>query len=168
MHQVLDLQKNVTDIPVLYKGSTFTYKDICYHPTGPFSDACALESLLQYWQNLHFKLDEVVYDEYQLFVLADYLDHFLSCTADPYAKMDTTKLHMPCRADYGGVMKPFNILNGYDGANYQNATEFVISFYLATADEEQRAMADAWNDAVMRYLSTCPITDRDTVISFWP
>lgn len=81
-----------------------------------------------------------------------------------------TKLFMSCRADTGAVMKPMNILGGYDGVNYQNATQFVISFYLNTTDDGQRAKADAWEKAVYNYtyrIAHCPSLYH-MAISYWP
>ena len=77
---MLDLQNTITNIQAEFEGKNISLNDVCFKPMAPDYDLCTIESVLQFWQNNKTKLDEVVWDEYQIFDLADHFDHFLHCS----------------------------------------------------------------------------------------
>ena len=79
--QVLDLQLSIQHLQAKYEGSAVTLKDICFQPLAPDNTDCTIQSILEYWQNNHTRLDKVKYDDYSgSFLEGDYLDHFSDCT----------------------------------------------------------------------------------------
>jgi hypothetical protein len=78
--QVLDLQQSIQKMAVEFKGENVTLQDICFQPLAPDNTECTIQSILEYWQNDHDKLDKTKYDDYTgAFLLGDYLDHFSDC-----------------------------------------------------------------------------------------
>lgn len=165
MHQVLELQENITNIEAEYEGQTLTLNDICFKPMAPDYDLCTIESVLQFWQNNKTRLDESVWDEYHIFDLADHFDHFLHCAQAPASVSDTTKLNMSCLADYGAPAFPWVVLGGYDGMNYQNATAFVITFVVNNhLDETKNKKAEAWEAEFIKFMKN--YTNTNMTIAF--
>ena len=79
LFKVLELQNTITNLQVEYEGQNITLNDICFKPMAPDYDVCTVESVLQFWQNNKTKLDEIIWDEWQIYDLADHFDHFLHC-----------------------------------------------------------------------------------------
>ena len=47
----------------------------------------------------------------------------------------------------------------FSDANYQNATSFVVSFYLNTTNEEMNWKADRWMEEINAYAGNYPTKD---------
>ncbi|XP_033109697.1 NPC intracellular cholesterol transporter 1-like [Anneissia japonica] len=151
LHQVLDLQNNITKIQVPYNGSLIGLDDICYKP---LSENCTIMSVLNYWQNSHEELDKVVKDQSGFWVLSDYHDHFLSCVVAPTSLNDTTHLHTPCMGTFGGPVFPWLAVGGYDGTNYNNATALVITMTVNNykTGDPRLEKALAWEQGFLKYM----------------
>ncbi|XP_077990039.1 NPC intracellular cholesterol transporter 1-like [Glandiceps talaboti] len=162
LHQVLDLQLALENIEVWFEpeNRSITLKDVCFKPLAPENNNCTVESVLQYFQNSHQQIDKTVFDSSGFWVEADYHDHFMYCAASPASLNDTTKLHSPCLATYGGPVSPWVVLGGYDALNYTNATALVITFvvnnYLPGEDNSTASrkldMATTWEKAFLDYI----------------
>ncbi|XP_036374709.1 NPC intracellular cholesterol transporter 1 [Megalops cyprinoides] len=152
LHQVLDLQDDVTNLQATYKNETVTLKDICLAPLAPYNDNCTILSVLNYFQNSHEVLDHWKGDEF--YTYADYHSHFLYCVSAPASLNDTGPLHDPCLGTFGGPIFPWLVLGGYDDTNYNNATALVITFpvnnYLN--DTEKLGKALAWEREFIRFI----------------
>uniref|UniRef100_A0A8C1N4A8 Niemann-Pick disease, type C1 n=1 Tax=Cyprinus carpio TaxID=7962 RepID=A0A8C1N4A8_CYPCA len=144
LHQVLDLQTEITNLTAEYKGETVTLKDICLSPLAPYNDNCTILSVLNYYQNSHEILDRKIADEFLVYF--DYHTHFMYCVSSPTALDDTSPMHEACMGTFGGPVFPWLALGGYEGTAYNNATALVITFpvnnYLN--DTEKLGKALAW------------------------
>ncbi|KAI7810103.1 putative Niemann-Pick C1 protein, partial [Triplophysa rosa] len=166
LHQVLDLQTEITNLTAEYKGETVTFKDICVSPLSPYNDNCTILSVLNYYQNSHEVLDHVFKDEF--YVYANYLTHFLYCVSSPTALDDSTdtKYHDPCMGTFGGPVFPWLALGGYEGTEYKNATALVITFpvtnYLNDTDKLGKALA--WEKEYINFVKN--YSNPDLTISF--
>ncbi|XP_072021310.1 NPC intracellular cholesterol transporter 1-like [Amphiura filiformis] len=152
LHQVLDLQTDIEDLKVWYDKEQRNIKlsDICYAPLAPDNKNCTIESVLNYWQNSHENLDKEAMDpETGLFVAADYHDHLMACVGASSAIDDTTALHMPCLATYGGPVFPWTALGDYDGENYNNATSLIITFPVNNYKKDDKENAAALERATV-------------------
>ncbi|XP_053383047.1 NPC intracellular cholesterol transporter 1-like [Mercenaria mercenaria] len=153
MHQVLDLQTEVEQLRAKFDNGTVGLEDICFKPLSPDNNNCTIESVLQFWQNNRTNLDKVAYDKWGIFIMADYLDHFLKCAQAPASVSDTTDLEMTCLGAYGGPAFPWVVLGGYDELNYQNATAFVITFVVNNhVNEEDNRKAEAWEAEFIKFI----------------
>lgn len=152
LKMVLSLQQQVSNIPATVAGSTVTLSDLCLTPQG--QTACVVESVLQYYQNSASSLDKVHMDEYNIFVLADYLDHFSFCSHYPLAPEDASFFNMSCQADFGGPMQPFMILDGYQNDEFQNATGLVITYVLKYPQAGDHASVLGWAHAVDKFVQS--------------
>ena len=56
--QVLTLQHALMNLTVMHDGKEVGLSDICLQPLTPDNDACAVMSVLQYWQNDMVKLNK--------------------------------------------------------------------------------------------------------------
>ncbi|XP_056599830.1 NPC intracellular cholesterol transporter 1 [Triplophysa dalaica] len=145
LHQVLDLQTEITHLTAEYKGEIVSLKDICVSPLSPYIDNCIILSVLNYYQNSHEVLEHVFKDPF--FTYANYLTHFLYCASSPTALDDSTdpENHDPCMGTFGGPVFPWLALGGYEGTEYKNATALVITFpvtnYLNDTDKIGKALA---------------------------
>ncbi|XP_051989877.1 NPC intracellular cholesterol transporter 1-like [Xyrauchen texanus] len=152
LHQVLDLQTEISNLAAEYNGENVTLKDICVSPLAPYNDNCTILSVLNYFQNSHNVLDHVDKDEFLVYF--DYHTHFLYCVSSPTALDDTTNLHDPCMGTYGGPVFPWLALGGYEGTAYNNATALVITFpvnnYLNDTDKLGKALA--WEKEFIKFM----------------
>ncbi|XP_050984906.1 LOW QUALITY PROTEIN: NPC intracellular cholesterol transporter 1 [Labeo rohita] len=152
LHQVLDLQTEITNLSAEYKGETVTFKDICISPLAPYNDNCTILSVLNYFQNSHEVLNHEVSDEFLVYF--DYHTHFLYCVSSPMALDDTSTLHDPCMGTFGGPVFPWLALGGYEGTDYNNATALVITFPVTNYlnDTEKLGKALAWEKVFIDFV----------------
>uniref|UniRef100_A0A8C1HIN0 Niemann-Pick disease, type C1 n=1 Tax=Cyprinus carpio carpio TaxID=630221 RepID=A0A8C1HIN0_CYPCA len=152
LHQVLDLQTEITNLTAEYKGETVTLKDICLSPLAPYNDNCTILSVLNYYQNSHEILDREIADEFLVYF--DYHTHFMYCVSSPTALDDTSPMHEACMGTFGGPVFPWLALGGYEGTAYNNATALVITFpvnnYLN--DTEKLGKALAWEKVFIDFV----------------
>ncbi|XP_048474448.1 LOW QUALITY PROTEIN: NPC1-like intracellular cholesterol transporter 1 [Rhincodon typus] len=134
--QLLDLQTRLQSISVWSETArrNITLKDICYAPLNPDSPRptdCAVNSLLQYFQNNRSLIDAVANQTMAgVTGTVDWRDHFLYCINSPLSFKDSTELGMSCIADYGAPVFPFLAVGGYQGEDFSKAEAFIITFSL--------------------------------------
>ncbi|KAL1279958.1 hypothetical protein QQF64_014558 [Cirrhinus molitorella] len=164
LHQVLDLQTEITNLAAEYKGETVTFKDICISPLAPYNDNCTILSMLNYFQNSHEVLNHNVSDEFYTYF--DYHTHFLYCVSSPTALDDTSPLHDPCMGTFGGPVFPWLALGGYEGTAYNNATALVITFPVTNYlnDTEKLGKALAWEKVFIEFVKN--YSNPNLTISF--
>ncbi|XP_059499854.1 NPC1-like intracellular cholesterol transporter 1 [Stegostoma tigrinum] len=134
--QLLDLQTRLQAISVWSETArrNITLKDICYAPLNPDSPGptdCAVNSLLQYFQNNRSLIDTVANQTMAgVTGTVDWRDHFLYCINSPLSFKDSTELGMSCMADYGAPVFPFLAVGGYEGEDFSKAEAFIMTFSL--------------------------------------
>lgn len=167
LHQVLDLQLQVQNLRAPYGNGTVGLEDICFQPLAPDYTECAIQSVLNYYQNSPKQLDRKIMDSWGFYDLADYLDHFLFCVKAPATVNDTTPLHDSCLGTYGGPVFPWTALGGYDGENYQNATALVITFVVNNYNEESlNDKAEAWEKVFIEFMKNYVQNQPNMSIAF--
>ncbi|XP_077864367.1 NPC intracellular cholesterol transporter 1-like [Saccoglossus kowalevskii] len=156
LHQVLIMQDYLNYMEVYYEPDDeyITSADICYKPLEPDNMHCAIQSVLQYYQNDHELLNKVVHEEGDEYS-ADYRDHFLYCVNSPTSVQDTTPYAEPCLAEYGGPTYPYTCMGGYDDDNYNNATALLITFLNDNYIDNDKAVdkVDTWEGAFLEVVS---------------
>ncbi|XP_026801631.3 NPC1-like intracellular cholesterol transporter 1 [Pangasianodon hypophthalmus] len=134
--QLLELQERIQAIEFWSDdlNKTASLKDVCYaplNPTNPALSDCAVNSLLQYFQNSIVNLNaKVNMTELGVTKEVDWRDHFIYCVNSPLSFKDITALGMSCMADYGGPVFPFLAVGGYENEDYTNAEAFILTFSL--------------------------------------
>ncbi|KAK6469412.1 NPC1-like intracellular cholesterol transporter 1 [Huso huso] len=115
-------------------GRTISLKDVCYaplNPTNPSLTDCAVNSLVQYFQNsrenLEAKINMTVNGQTGE---VDWRDHFLYCINSPLSFKDITDLGLSCMADYGAPVFPFLAVGGYKNEDYAEAEALILTFSL--------------------------------------
>uniref|UniRef100_A0A8C5FMQ3 SSD domain-containing protein n=1 Tax=Gadus morhua TaxID=8049 RepID=A0A8C5FMQ3_GADMO len=113
---------------------TATLKDVCFAPLNPSNPGmtdCAVNSLLQYFQNNVTNLDaKVNMTELGVTKEVDWRDHFIYCVNSPLSFKDITDLGMSCMADYGAPVFPFLAVGGYENEDFTNAEALILTFSL--------------------------------------
>eukprot|EP00899_Mesostigma_viride_P026866 jgi/Mesvir1/7364/Mv19167-RA.1 len=110
-----------------YAGAPTRLSDICYKPLG---DACATQSVLQYFQMDPDRLD-------------DYggADHVAFCAAHPSSSQE-------CLAAYGAPLEPRTVLGGLPSTALTNATSFVVTYPVVNRENStEMAVTQAWEAA---------------------
>uniref|UniRef100_A0A8C5D1Y6 SSD domain-containing protein n=1 Tax=Gadus morhua TaxID=8049 RepID=A0A8C5D1Y6_GADMO len=132
--QLLALQTRIQNIEFWSSdlNRTATLKDVCFAPLNPSNPGmtdCAVNSLLQYFQNNVTNLDaKVNMTELGVTKEVDWRDHFIYCVNSPLSFKDITDLGMSCMADYGAPVFPFLAVGGYE--NFTNAEALILTFSL--------------------------------------
>ncbi|XP_059177253.1 NPC intracellular cholesterol transporter 1-like isoform X2 [Physella acuta] len=167
LHEVLELQLAIESLEAEYENRTLTLSDICFAPMSPDNNNCTIQSILNYYQNDPGMLDKVAYDDYGWFVVATYLDHFEYCVQSPYSLNDTTRLHTPCLATYGGPVFPWVALGGFEGKTYRTATALVITFLVNNhQDQSKNGPAKAWESKFIEFMKNYTAAHDDVEIAF--
>ncbi|XP_067326963.1 NPC1-like intracellular cholesterol transporter 1 [Anolis sagrei] len=173
---LLDLQQRLQGIVVwsATHGRNVSLKDVCYAPLNPQEPSltdCAVNSLLQYFQNnrtlLEMNATQTLKGQTSI---VDWRDHFLYCINSPLSFKDITALGLSCMADYGGPVFPFLAVGGYSGVSYSEAEALILTVslnnfpssdprfdfvmlweeqFLKTVKEFQQEHADRYNVAYM-------------------
>ncbi|MBN3319307.1 NPCL1 protein, partial [Atractosteus spatula] len=134
--QLLELQTRLQSIEFWSEnyGRNVTLSDICFAPLNPSNPAltdCAVNSLVQYFQNSKQNLDaKVNMTEDGKTMEVDWRDHFIYCVNSPLSFQDVTDLSLSCMADYGAPVFPFLAVGGYEGSDYTNAEALILTFSL--------------------------------------
>lgn len=161
--QLLDLQNAIANVTASSVGSAISLDDVCLKVAN--QNDCVIESVLQYYQNNASNIEKVAYDQYHFFVLADYLDHFGQCVADPTIGKDLLPDHMSCDSDFGGVTHPYIVLERYSGdTDYPNATSYVITFLLKSGVSASHV--PDWKNAFASFMGS--YTNPNMTISYSP
>ncbi|XP_063787980.1 NPC1-like intracellular cholesterol transporter 1 [Pseudophryne corroboree] len=134
--EMLDLQTKLQNIEVWsekYKKNV-TIKDICYAPLNPTNASaldCAVNSLMQYFQNnktrFNMEVTQTVSGETGR---VGWRDHFLYCVNTPLSFKDITDLELSCMADYGAPVFPFLAVGGYKDKSYSESEALIVTFSL--------------------------------------
>nr|XP_014344420.1 PREDICTED: Niemann-Pick C1-like protein 1 [Latimeria chalumnae] len=134
--ELLDLQTRLYNITVWSKKhqKTITLKDICFaplNPNNPRTTDCAVNSLMQYFQNNRTNFEMMVQQNLsEATGTVDWRDHFLYCVNSPLSFQDITELSLSCMADYGAPVFPFLAVGGYEGIEFQAAKALIMTFSL--------------------------------------
>uniref|UniRef100_A0A6J0SLY2 NPC1-like intracellular cholesterol transporter 1 n=1 Tax=Pogona vitticeps TaxID=103695 RepID=A0A6J0SLY2_9SAUR len=133
---VLGLQTRLQGIEVWSEkhGRNISLKDVCYAPLNPQNATlpdCAVNSLLQYFQNNQSRLEMTANQTVSGQTgTVGWRDHFLYCINSPLSFQDITALEMSCMADYGAPVFPFLAVGGYSGEEYSEAQALLLTFSL--------------------------------------
>ncbi|KAK0137535.1 NPC1-like intracellular cholesterol transporter 1 [Merluccius polli] len=134
--QLLELQTKLQNIEFWSEdlNRTASLKDVCFAPLNPSNSSltdCAVNSLLQYFQNslanLNAKVNSTKLGETKE---VDWRDHFIYCVNSPLSFKDITGLDMSCMADYGAPVFPFLAVGGYENDDFTNAEALILTFSL--------------------------------------
>uniref|UniRef100_S4RWS5 NPC1 like intracellular cholesterol transporter 1 n=1 Tax=Petromyzon marinus TaxID=7757 RepID=S4RWS5_PETMA len=132
--ELLELQTQLQDIEVDVNGTAVSLKDICFAPLSPEQPKdtdCAVNSLLQYFQNNRTRLlatAEQKGDGGQMGT-ADWHDHFMYCSfRSPLSFKDVTALELSCMADYGAPVFPFLAVGGYHDERFTESEALILTF----------------------------------------
>ncbi|XP_051896739.1 NPC1-like intracellular cholesterol transporter 1 [Pristis pectinata] len=134
--ELLDFQTRLQNIEVWSEKAqrNISLKDICYaplNPQEPRTTDCAVNSLLQYFQNNRSRINAVANQTMGGKVgTVDWRDHFLYCVNSPLSFKDNTAMGMSCMADYGAPVFPFLAVGGYTGEDFTQAQAFIMTFSL--------------------------------------
>ena len=120
--EFFQLQQKIFQIP--------NTNSVCLKPLSPDNNACATQSIFQWWQNDISKFNKI-FDRayYNCTNLIDefnnndtnfyWQDHFLACTSNP-SSIDDNASRASCLGEYGGPAFPFVALGGAP-KNVENA-----------------------------------------------
>ncbi|XP_067857648.1 NPC1-like intracellular cholesterol transporter 1 [Heptranchias perlo] len=134
--ELLDFQTRLQNIQVWSETAqrNISIKDICYaplNPENPRSTDCAVNSLLQYFQNNSTRINATAKQTMAGETgTVDWRDHFLYCINSPLSFKDITELGMSCMADYGAPVFPFLAIGGYEGEDFTGAEALIMTFSL--------------------------------------
>ncbi|XP_033726498.1 NPC intracellular cholesterol transporter 1-like isoform X1 [Pecten maximus] len=154
LHQLLDLQLQISNITATYENRTIRLEDICFQPLSPDNKGCTIQSPLEYWQESHENLDAVVWETiYHFNIKANYLDHAEYCISAPATTWDTTGLNQSCLSVSGQPVFPWVVMGGFDDNDYKSATAFVITFVVNNHhDESLNGPAEAWEKEFISFM----------------
>ncbi|KAG8574528.1 hypothetical protein GDO81_009218 [Engystomops pustulosus] len=134
--ELLDLQTRLASIEVWsekYKKNV-TLKDICYaplNPKNPSAHDCAVNSLMQYFQNNKTRFNmEVTQTLSGETGRVGWRDHFMYCVNSPLSFKDITDLELSCMADYGAPVFPFLAVGGYDDSKFSESEALIMTISL--------------------------------------
>ncbi|XP_073444736.1 NPC1-like intracellular cholesterol transporter 1 [Dendrobates tinctorius] len=134
--ELLDLQNQLQSIEVWSEKHkvNISLKDICYaplNPTNPTSTDCAVNSLMQYFQNNKTRFNmEVTQTTSGETGLVGWRDHFMYCVNSPLSFKDITDLELSCMADYGAPVFPFLAVGGYDDNRFSESEALILTISL--------------------------------------
>eukprot|EP00898_Chlorokybus_atmophyticus_P005812 jgi/Chlat1/6231/Chrsp44S05762 len=137
---MFDIQKKVDAVAANVSGSAVRLQDVCFKPMG---DACATESILQYWQLSEEKLFEYGGAEHAEFCFQHYSSSEM------------------CLSKFKAPIEPSVVLGGFNATEYTMATAFVVTFAVDSSPSNQEA-ALAWEEAFLRVVEAelQPLCDK--------
>eukprot|EP00250_Pteridium_aquilinum_P011541 c20139_g1_i1 orf=465-4397(-) len=126
---LFEMQKKIDALRGNKAGASVALHDICLKP---FGSACASQTILQY-----FKMKPELFEDYEG------ASHALFC----FEHFSSSE---PCLSAYQAPVDPSTVLGGFTGANYSQATAFVVTYPVnnavdKTAGSNQAAIA--WEEA---------------------
>uniref|UniRef100_A0A8C5MCV0 NPC1 like intracellular cholesterol transporter 1 n=1 Tax=Leptobrachium leishanense TaxID=445787 RepID=A0A8C5MCV0_9ANUR len=134
--EVLELQNRLQNIKVWSEKDQkeIGIEDICYsplNPNNPSVEDCAINSLVQYFQNSYDNITkEVTQTVSGVTTTVGWRDHFLYCVNSPLSFLDITGLEMSCIAVYGAPVFPFLAVGGHDDGKYSEAEALILTISL--------------------------------------
>ncbi|XP_078473552.1 NPC1-like intracellular cholesterol transporter 1 [Lampetra planeri] len=131
--ELLELQTQLQDIRVDVNGTAVSLKDICFAPLSPEQPKdtdCAVNSLLQYFQNNKTSLLATAEQKGDggKTGTVDWRDHFMYCIRSPLSFKDVTALELSCMADYGAPVFPFLAVGGYHDERFTESEALILTF----------------------------------------
>ena len=98
-------------------------------------------------------------------ILASSTVIFLTPFSNPTAINDTTVLGLPCTSLFGGPVSPSIALGGYEGKNYTDAKNLIVTFVIRNhLDVSENKKAMAWEKKFIEYLKN--YDDEDLQVAF--
>ncbi|XP_056427204.1 NPC1-like intracellular cholesterol transporter 1 isoform X2 [Hyla sarda] len=134
--ELLDLQDRLQNIEVWSEKHkvNVTIKDVCYAPLNPKNPSktdCAVNSLMQYFQNNRTRFNlEVTQTVSGETGRVGWRDHFLYCVNSPLSFKDITDLELSCMADYGAPVFPFLAVGGYGDTSFSESEALILTISL--------------------------------------
>lgn len=134
--ELLELQTKLQNIEVWSEKhkKNVTLKDVCYaplNPKDPSATDCAVNSLLQYFQNNKTRFNmEVTQTLSGETGRVGWRDHFLYCVNSPLSFKDITDLELSCMADYGAPVFPFLAVGGYADKGFSESEALILTISL--------------------------------------
>ncbi|XP_072917233.1 NPC1-like intracellular cholesterol transporter 1 isoform X2 [Hemitrygon akajei] len=158
--ELLDFQTRLQNIEVWSEKAqrNVSLKDFCYAPLNPYaprSTDCAVNSLLQYFQNNRSRINAVAQQSIAGNTgTVDWRDHFLYCVNSPLSFKDNTEMGMSCIADYGAPVFPFLAVGGYSGEDFSQAQALIMTFSLNSysRDDPRFEFALLWEKEYLKIL----------------
>ncbi|XP_078285103.1 NPC1-like intracellular cholesterol transporter 1 [Rhinoraja longicauda] len=158
--QLLDFQSRLRDLHVWSDQAqrNISLRDVCFaplQPHNPRTSDCAVNSLLQYFQNnasrINARANQTLHGQTGI---VDWRDHVLYCTNAPLSFKDNTVMGLSCMADYGAPVFPFLAVGGYQGEDFTQAQAFIITFSLNSysAGDPRLQYALLWEKEYLRIL----------------
>lgn len=154
LHQILELQNNITSITVERNNRTISFKDICFAPVT--EGKCMIQSVVNWFQNDPKHLD--YYDNTE-----DYLKFLKNCTSNP---MLIQKKGLSCLGEYGGPIFPYVALGGIVDDNYANASALIITFMVQNhVSDEDNQDAFEWEKKYLEFMKSFSNPDMEFAFS---
>ncbi|KFM58254.1 Niemann-Pick C1 protein, partial [Stegodyphus mimosarum] len=154
LHQILDLQNNITSLTAVQNNRTIRFENICFAPMTKHK--CMIQSAVNWFQNDHAHLDYYKNTE-------EYLEFLKNCTSNPFF---IQKKGLSCLGEYGGPIFPYVALGGVPDKNYNNASALILSFmvqnYVKSEDNDD---AVAWEERFIEFLKNFSNPDMEFTFS---
>ncbi|KAF1744461.1 hypothetical protein MXB_4028 [Myxobolus squamalis] len=129
------------------KTKTVTLKDICFKPSEPHNDYCAMFSITQYFQNNPTRFNTT-------FDGNDWHVHLFNCINRPESMSDDDFGSSSCFSDFSAPINPKLVLAGYD-KDANEATMLVITYIVNNYNDlELNRPAMAWEATLLAYLKS--------------
>ncbi|XP_055940825.1 NPC intracellular cholesterol transporter 1-like isoform X2 [Argiope bruennichi] len=154
LHQVLDLQNQITSLSAERHNHTIKLKDICFAPIE--EGRCMIMSAVNWFQN-----DAGHLDYYKN--IDDYLSYLQNCTSNPFY---VQQKGLSCLGEYGGPIFPYVALGGVGDENYSNASSLILTFMVRNyVDSKQVANAVAWEAKFIEFMKNFSHPDMEIAFS---
>ncbi|XP_069800263.1 NPC1-like intracellular cholesterol transporter 1 [Dendropsophus ebraccatus] len=134
--ELLDLQDTLQSIVVWSEKhkKNVSIEDVCYaplNPKNPTKTDCAVNSLMQYFQNNRTSFNmEVTQTVSGQTGRVGWRDHFLYCVNSPLSFKDITDLELSCMSNYGAPVFPFLAVGGYDDNGFSQSEALILTISL--------------------------------------
>ncbi|CAL1295283.1 unnamed protein product [Larinioides sclopetarius] len=154
LHQILDLQNEITSLTAERHNHTIKFKDICFAPID--EGRCMIQSVVNWFQN-----DATHLDYYK--DTDDYLEFLKNCTSNP---LYVQKKGLSCLGEYGGPVFPYVALGGVGDENYSNASALILTFMVRNyVNSKQVADAVAWEAKFVEFMKNFSHPDMEIAFS---
>ncbi|CAG2116486.1 unnamed protein product, partial [Medioppia subpectinata] len=153
--QVLELQSKVLNLTANVADKEVVLSDICFDPMK--NKKCATQTPLGWFQNDINILNKTRIDEDLNNHEYNYLDHFISCTANPTSQYDNY-IETTCAGTFGGPMFPNVALGDTDEDmpepdRFMTARSLVITILINNnVDDDNKTDAMAWEKVFLDYM----------------
>ncbi|GFU25408.1 NPC intracellular cholesterol transporter 1 [Nephila pilipes] len=154
LHQILNLQTEITNLTAVRKNRTVQFEDICFAPIN--NRKCMIQSAVNWFQNDPKHLD--YYED-----IDEYLEYLDKCTSNPFF---VQKIGLSCLGEYGGPVFPYVALGGVGDENYSKASALILTFMVRNhVDPKDNADAIAWEAEFIKFMKNFSDPDMDIAFS---